>query len=78
MTSKPGKQRRGRPRVRFQPDLRLTVRFRTGRDDDLLAWLEELPDRQRATRIRQMLRVGLNGDPAAREAMESRGCRSSA
>lgn len=78
MTSKPRKGKRGRPRVRFQPDLRLTVRFRTGRDDDLLAWLEGLPDRQRATSIRQMLRLGLNGDPAAREAREPHGCRSSA
>jgi hypothetical protein len=58
----------GRPRTRFQPDVRLTVRFCPGRDDDLLTWLETLPDRERAGSIRQMLRLGLNGDPAAREA----------
>ena len=55
------KEKRGRPRTRFQSDVRLTVRFCPGRDDDLLAWLAELPDRQRARRIRQVLRSGLNG-----------------
>jgi hypothetical protein len=63
---------RGRPRTRFQPDVRLTVRFCPGRDDDLLAWLEDLPDRERAGRIRQMLRLGLNGDPVVREAKDPR------
>jgi hypothetical protein len=66
MSSELRKQSVGRPRVRFQPDLRLTIRFRTGRDDDLLAWLEELPDRQRAGIIRQMLRASLNGSAPGR------------
>jgi hypothetical protein len=54
------KKKLGRPRIRFQPDMRITVRFRAGRDDDLLAWLNELPDRQRATSIREALRQRLN------------------
>jgi hypothetical protein len=54
--------KRGRPRIRFQPDVRLTVRFCPGRDDDLLAWLEQLPNRERAGRIRQVLRLSLNGN----------------
>jgi hypothetical protein len=60
------KKRRGRPRVRFQPDVRITVRFRAGRDDDLLAWLEELPDQRRASSIRDVLRRGLNDMQAGR------------
>ncbi len=49
-------KRRGRPRIRFEPDVRVTIRFRPDRDDDLLAWLAELPGRQRAGTIRQILR----------------------
>ncbi|MBN1134972.1 MAG: hypothetical protein JXM73_00195 [Anaerolineae bacterium] len=70
MKEEPKTRNRGRPRTRFQPDVRLTVRFCPGRDDDLLAWLEELPDRQRAGIIRQTVRLGLNGDPAALETQE--------
>ena len=64
-TSGRQKPRRGRPRIRFQPDVRVTIRLCPDRDDDLLAWLESVPERQRAGRIRQTLRLGLNGDPAA-------------
>ena len=62
---------RGRPRTRFQPDVRLTVRFCSGRDDDLLAWLEDLPDRERAGRIRETLRLSLNGNLLEQDASES-------
>ncbi|MEJ2737389.1 MAG: hypothetical protein P8189_28180 [Anaerolineae bacterium] len=61
-------KRRGRPRTRFQPDVRLTVRFCPGRDDDLLAWLDDLPERERAACIRQMLRRSLNGNVPGQEA----------
>ena len=73
MNAPSGSQKRspGRPRIRFQPDVRITIRLCPDRDDDLLAWLASVPERQRAGRIRQMLRLGLNGDPAAREAKES-------
>jgi len=64
------KRRRGRPRIRFQPDVRVTIRLRPNRDDDLLTWLESVPERQRAGHIRQTLRIGLNGDLAARGAEE--------
>jgi hypothetical protein len=59
MTTTAHRKRQGRPRIRFQPDLRITVRFRVGRDEELLAWLERLPDRRRAESIRQTLRRGL-------------------
>jgi len=62
------KRRPGRPRIRFQPDVRVTIRLCPDRDGDLLTWLASVPERQRAGRIRQMLRLGLNGDSAAREA----------
>lgn len=64
-TSRRKKTKRGRPRIRFQPDVRVTIRLCPDRDDDLLAWLKSVPERQRAGRIRQMLRLGLNGDPSA-------------
>jgi len=64
-------QKRGRPRTRFQPDVRLTVRFCPGRDDDLLAWLEVLPDRERAGHIRETLRRSLNGDFPGQDARGS-------
>ena len=67
-TSGRQKPRRGRPRIRFQPDVRVTIRLCPDRDDDLLAWLESVPERQRAGCIRQTLRLGLNGDLEAREA----------
>ena len=61
-TSPDGQQgKRGRPRIRFQPDVRVTIRLCPDRDDDLLAWLAEIPERQRAGRIRQILRSSLNG-----------------
>ena len=69
-TSSRKKPRRGRPQIRFQPDVRVTIRLCPDRDDDLLAWLESLPERQRAGRIRKMLRLGLNGDLEARESEE--------
>ena len=47
MKEEPKTRNRGRPRTRFQPDVRLTVRFCPGRDDDLLAWLEKLPGASR-------------------------------
>ncbi len=59
MTTTANRRSQGRPRIRFRPDLRITVRFRVGRDEDLLAWLERLPDRRRAESIRQTLRLGL-------------------
>jgi hypothetical protein len=55
---KPRRQRGG-PRLRSEPDVRLTVRFHTGRDDDLLAWLQDLPERQKAESVRQALRQHL-------------------
>jgi hypothetical protein len=67
MKEEPKRRKQGRPRTRFQPDVRLTVRFCPGRDDDLLAWLDALPERQRAVRIRQILRLSLNGDVAGQE-----------
>ena len=74
MNSSPGgqKRRRGRPRIRFQPDVRVTIRLCPDRDDDLLAWLAGVPERQRAGRIRQILRLGLNGS-AVRRAPEQQG-----
>ncbi len=60
------KRRRGRPRIRFQPDVRITIRLCPDRDDDLLAWLASVPERQRAGRIRQVLRSSLNGSTAGR------------
>lgn len=60
-TSRRNQPKRGRPRIRFQPDIRVTIRLCPDRDDDLLAWLESVPERQRAGHIRQMLRLGLNG-----------------
>jgi hypothetical protein len=52
-------RKRGRPRSRFEPDVRITVRLRPGRDDDLLTWLADLPARQKAKTIRQALRQHL-------------------
>jgi len=66
------KRRRGRPRIRFQPDVRITIRLCPGRDDDLLGWLASVPERQRAGRIRQMWRAGLNGSASGR-ALERQG-----
>jgi hypothetical protein len=68
MKEEPKRRKQGRPCTRFQPDVRLTVRFCPGRDDDLLAWLAALPERQRAVRIRQTLRGALEGSPAGRRA----------
>ena len=62
------KRRRGRPRVRFQPDVRVTIRLCPDRDEDLLAWLAGAPERQRAGCIRQTLRLGLNGGPVGHAA----------
>jgi hypothetical protein len=39
------------------------VRFHTGRDDDLLAWLQDLPERQKAESVRQALRQHLRNAP---------------
>jgi hypothetical protein len=66
------KRRRGRPRIRFQPDVRITIRLCPDRDDDLLTWLSSVPERQRAGRIRQVLRSSLNGSTAGR-ALDRRG-----
>jgi hypothetical protein len=48
------KGKRGRPRVRYE-ETRVTVRFRTGRDDAILTRLKQLPPGRRAVYIRNVL-----------------------
>jgi len=53
------KRTRGRP-ARSEPLVRivLSLRLRVGEDDDLIAFFQAIPSRQRSQRIKQTLRSG--------------------
>lgn len=42
-------------------DVQVHLRLRVGEDDDLIAFFQQVPTRQRVLRIKQMLRTGGTG-----------------
>jgi hypothetical protein len=52
-------RRPGRPRLEAPTShIKLTLSLRPGEDDDLQAWFDRLPPRERAARVKAALRQG--------------------
>jgi hypothetical protein len=57
---------RGRSCIRFQPRVGITVRFRVGRDENLLLGMDRLSYQRRAESIRRTVRLGPRIHPVER------------